>query len=158
MPGLPPLSAITVVFLFPILFITAYAGYSGVFGFWESLRYALKNFGSLLSNHLLILIMAIPSMLLIDTLFGMMLFSFLDWIVYADPIAIDNMNVVLQCLTYVFLFTIVLCIQMISFVLSTYNLKEINDAEALLKDIEMVGTRRRLRGMEMEGGFVVYGL
>ena len=146
----PAYSLLTVLLLFPFLFVAAYAGYSGVQRFGQSLRYVWKSFGTVIGNHLLILLMAIPSMWLIDTLFGQMIFSFLDWIVYADTVAIDGMNVVLQCLIYTFLFGLMLCLLTVSFAIMTYTLKEVNEAEALLGEISEVGTRRRLRGMEME--------
>lgn len=146
----PWVTAFSTLFLLPFVFIVAYAGYSGLSGFTETIRYTFRNFGAVVSNFYLILIMAIPTMWLIDTLFGSMLFAFLDWVVYADTMAIDNMNVVLQCGTYVFLFTLMFFVLSVAFALNAYKLREINEADALLEEIEGVGSRRRLRGMEME--------
>lgn len=146
----PIITALSTLFLMPFVFIVAYAGYSGLSGFKETIRYTFRNFGTVVSNFYLILIMAVPTMLLVDTLFGQMLFSFMDWIVYADTMAIDNMNVVLQCVTYLFMFTLMFCVFSVCFALNAYKLREINQADALLEEISSVGTRRRLRGMEME--------
>ncbi|OAV42995.1 stage II sporulation protein M [Lewinella sp. 4G2] len=143
-------TAISLTFVLPILFTVAYAGYSGLSGVKETVGYCVRRLGSLLSNHLLVLLMVVPGMMLIDTVVGSMLFSFLDWVVYADSVAIDNMNVVLQAVTYLFLYTIALLLLTISFCLNAYNLREINEADRLLAEIESVGTRRKLRGMELE--------
>lgn len=146
----PAMTALTSLVLLPFVFVAAYTGYSGLAGFGESLRYVLKSFAKATGFFYLLLILAIPAMWLIDSIFGSMLFSFLDWVIYADEVSIDNINVVLQCITYVYLYTIIFCLLAVSFALNAYSLRELNEAEALIEEIGQVGTRRRLRGMEME--------
>lgn len=136
--------------LLPFLMTFAYAGYSGLASLKETFRFVYTNILSAYSNFLLIIIMAVPCMWLLDTAVGSLIFAFLDWIFYADSITIDNANVVLQAISYWFLFGIVFCIWALSFSLNFYHLREVERADGLLERIETVGTKRRIRGMEME--------
>ncbi|WP_273444627.1 stage II sporulation protein M [Neolewinella agarilytica] len=136
--------------LLPFLMTFAYAGYSGLASPQETFKFVYTNILSAYSNFLLIIIMAVPCMWLLDTIVGSLIFAFLDWIFYADSITIDNANVVLQAISYWFLFGIVFCIWALSFSLNFYHLREVERADGLLERIESVGTKRRIRGMEME--------
>ena len=136
--------------LLPFLMTFAYAGYSGLASLKETFKFVYTNLLSAYSNFLLIIIMAVPCMWLLDTAVGSLIFAFLDWIFYADNITIDNANVVLQAISYWFLFGIVFCIWALSFALNFYHLREVEKADGLLERIESVGTKRRIRGMEME--------
>ncbi|NJC27371.1 stage II sporulation protein M [Neolewinella antarctica] len=143
-------TALATLFLLPFVFILAYAGYSGLSGVKETLGNTLRNFGAVIPNFYLILVMVVPLMWLIDTALGGLLFSFLDWVIYADAAELDNLNAVLQTALYAYIFTLMFALLAVSFALIAYKLREINHADALLREIESVGTRRKLRGLEME--------
>ncbi|MEM1358559.1 MAG: stage II sporulation protein M [Bacteroidota bacterium] len=134
----------------PCMLTFAYAGYAGLATFGETFRFVYTNLVSSYDRYLLILLMALPSMWLLDTIVGGLLFAFLDWIFYADPITIDNANVLLQATTYCFIYGILIILLTVSFTLNFYTLKEIEHGEGLLDDIEAVGSKRRLRGIELE--------
>ncbi|MEO0732433.1 MAG: stage II sporulation protein M [Bacteroidota bacterium] len=134
----------------PFCFVFAYAGYAGLANFREVFRYVYTNMAASYGTYLLLLAMALPVMWLIDTAIGGLLFAFLDWVVYADPILLDNVNVMLQAFTYFVLFGLLIVLFTVSFTLNFYNLREIERAEGLLDTIERVGTKRRIRGMETE--------
>ncbi len=146
----PLLVALASLLAFPFLFILAYVGYTGMAKVGRTVKYVGTNFLTAVGNMLLIYVLIIPSMWLIDTVAGHMLFSFLDWVVYTDPAAIDNLNVVFQAFTYLLFFSVMFILLSVSFALSAHKIWEIAEAEALLEKIESVGTKRRLRGMEME--------
>ncbi len=134
----------------PFMMTWAYAGYSGLATTKETFQFVYTNLSSSYSNFLLILTMAIPSMWVLDTAIGGLVFAFLDWIVYADPVTIDNFNVVLQTFSYLVLYGLVWVILSVSLTLNFYSLREIEKAEGLLESIEGVGSKRRILGMEME--------
>ena len=135
---------------FPFLFVLAYTGYAGTSGASEAIGYVGRSFVTACGDMLLIYVLAIPSMWLIDTVMGRMIFNFLDWVIYADDLTIDNMNVRFQAVTYLFFFSVMFILLSVSFALTAYKLREIAGAEALLEEIDRVGTKRRLRGMEVE--------
>jgi hypothetical protein len=51
---------------------------------------------------------------------------------------------------YFFLFGLLFVIWGVSFALNFYTLREIEQADSLLENIEAFNTKRRLRGMEVE--------
>jgi len=134
----------------PFLITFAYAGYSGLATFKETFGYVYTNLVTSYGNFLLLLLMAIPLMWVLDTMVAYFLFSFLDWVFYADAITIDNANVTLQAIVYFFLFGLLFMSWGVSFALNFYTLREIEKANTLLEDIEAFGSKRRLRGMEVE--------
>jgi uncharacterized membrane protein SpoIIM required for sporulation len=143
-------TGLAVFLLFPFLMTFAYAGYVGQATFRETFQFVYTNLVASYSNFLLVFLMAIPCIWLIDTTVGGLIFTFLDWVFYADNYAIDNLNVILQAFTYWFLFGLIVIIWGISFALNFYNLREIERADGLIESIERVGTKRRIRGMELE--------
>ena len=134
----------------PFALTFAYAGYAGLAGIKETFRFVYTNLVKSYDSFILILIMAVPTMWLIDTAIGALLFAFLDWVFYADAVTIDNANVVLQSVLYFFLFGLLFVIWGVSFALNFYTLREIERADSLLEDIEAFNTKRKLRGMEVE--------
>jgi len=145
--------AVAALFAFlalPFCFTFAYAGYAGLASVQEAFRYVYTNLTSSYGNYVMILLMAILCMLLLDSTVASLLFAFLDWIFYADPITIDNANVILQSITYFILYGLLIVILTVSFTLNFYHLREIERSEGLLADIDAVGSRRRIRGMEIE--------
>ncbi|MEL7163770.1 MAG: hypothetical protein AAFN92_23630, partial [Bacteroidota bacterium] len=77
----------------PFCFVFAYAGYAGLASFRETFRYVYTNLAASYGAYLLLLTMALPVMWLLDTAIGGLLFAFLDWVVYADAVQLDNLNV-----------------------------------------------------------------
>lgn len=145
--------AITVLFLLlllPVAMTFAYAGYAGLASLKKTFGYVFSSLAVTYSNFLIIILMAYLSAFVLTTTVGSLLFMFLDWIVYADAQAIDNANVILQCVVYYFIFGIVYCIWSVSFALNFYHLREVSGAEGLLERVEAVGSKRRIRGMETE--------
>lgn len=134
----------------PFLITFAYAGYSGLASFKETFGYVYTNLVTSYGNFLLLLLMAIPLMWVLDTMVAYFLFAFLDWVFYADAVTIDNANVTLQAIVYFFLFGLLFMAWGVSFALNFYTLREIERANTLLEDIEAFGSKRRLRGMEVE--------
>lgn len=134
----------------PFLITFAYAGYSGLATFKETFGYVYTNLVTSYGNFLLLLLMAIPLMWGLDTMVAYFLFAFLDWVFYADAITIDNANVTLQTIVYFFLFGLLFMAWGVSFALNFYTLREIEKANTLLEDIDTFGSKRRLRGMEVE--------
>ncbi len=146
-------ATITGLFVFltlPFLLTFAYAGYAGKATFRETFGFVYTNLVTSYSNFILILIMALPVMWLLDTTIGGLVFAFLDWVFYADAITIDNVNVILQALSYWFLFGLLMVIWSVSFAFNFYTLREIERAHGLLEDIAEFGGKRRIRGLEME--------
>ncbi len=145
--------AIAGLFVFlalPFALTFAYAGYAGLASAKETFRFVYTNLVKSYDSFILIIIMAVPTMWLIDTAIGGLLFAFLDWVFYADAVTIDNANVVLQSILYFFLFGLLFVIWGVSFALNFYTLREIEKADSLLEDIEAFNTKRKLRGMELE--------
>jgi len=134
----------------PFLMTFAYAGYSGLASPKETFRYVYTNLITSYGNFLLLLLMAVPLMWVLDTGVAYFLFAFLDWVFYADAITIDNANVTLQAIVYFFLFGLLFISWSVSFALNFYTLREIEKANTLLEDIDSFGSKRRLRGMEVE--------
>jgi hypothetical protein len=134
----------------PFLLTFAYAGYSGLATFKETFRYVYTNLVASYGNFILLLLMAVPLMWVLDTGVAYFLFAFLDWVFYADAVTIDNANVTLQAIVYFFLFGLLFMTWGVSFALSFYTLREIEQANTLLEDIGAFGGKRRLRGMEVE--------
>lgn len=143
-------SATFIALLFPLILTFAYAGYSGLASLKETLSYVFANLGVTYSNFLIIILMAFLCSYVLTTTVGTLIFSFLDWVVYADPAAIDNANVMLQCVLYYYIFGIIFCIWSVSFALNFYHLQEVVSGEGLLERVEQVGEKRRIRGMETE--------
>ncbi|TXF89977.1 stage II sporulation protein M [Neolewinella aurantiaca] len=134
----------------PFALTFAYTGYSGQADIRQTFRFVYTNLVRSYDSFIMILIMAIPTMWLIDTAIGSLLFSFFDWVFYADAITIDNANVVLQSVLYFFLVGTLFVIWGVSFALNFYTLREIEQANSLLEEIEAFNTKRRLRGIELE--------
>jgi uncharacterized membrane protein SpoIIM required for sporulation len=151
--GLAFNGAIAGLFVFltlPFLLTFAYAGYSGLATFRETFSIVYTNLVSSYGNFLMVILLAVPAMWLLDTVVGSLIFSFLDWVFYADAVTIDNVNVILQAISYWFLFGIIFTMWAVSSALNFYTLREIERADSLLEDIEQFGTKRRIRGMEVE--------
>jgi uncharacterized membrane protein SpoIIM required for sporulation len=151
--GLAFNAAIAGLFVFlvlPFLLTFAYAGYSGLATFRETFSFVYTNLVSSYGNFIMVILLAIPAMWVLDTAVGSLVFSFLDWVFYADAVTIDNVNVILQAISYWFLFGLVFTMWAVSSALNFYTLREIERADSLLEDIEQFGTNRRLRGMEVE--------
>ena len=134
----------------PFLLTFAYAGYSGLSTLRKVFSYVYTNLMVSYGNFLMVLLLAIPLMWLLDTAIGGLVFAFLDWVFYADVVMIDNINVILQGITYYFLFGIVFAMGAIAAAFNFYTLREIEEADSLLEDIEQFGAKRRIRGMELE--------
>ncbi len=143
-------ASLFLVLAFPVLLTFAYAGYAGIASLKETFSYVLGNLGVTYSNFLIIIIMAFLCSLVLTSAVATLVFSFLDWVIYADQAAIDNANVILQCITYYFIFGIIFCTWSISFALNFYHLREVVHADGLLERVETVGNKRRIRGMETE--------
>lgn len=139
-----------VIFLLPFVMTFAYAGYSGQASLKQTFSYVFANLPVTYSNFVIIILMAFLCSFVLTTTVGTLVFSFLDWVVYADAMAIDNANVILQCILYYFIFGIIYCIWSISFALNFYHLREVIQADGLLGRVESVGSKRRIRGMETE--------
>lgn len=139
-----------VVLVLPFLMTYAYAGYSGLATIRQTFSYVFSNIAVTFSNFLIIILMAFLCSFVLTSTVGRLVFSFLDWVVYADPVTIDNANVILQCVVYYFIFGIVYCIWSVSFALNFYHLREVAEAGGLLSRVETVGDKRRIRGMETE--------
>ncbi|MFK8165752.1 MAG: stage II sporulation protein M [Lewinella sp.] len=151
--GLAFNGAIAGLFVFlalPFLLTFAYAGYSGLATFKETFSFVYTNLVSSYGNFLMVILLAVPAMWLLDTAVGSLVFSFLDWVFYADAVTIDNVNVILQAISYWFLFGIIFTMWAVSSALNFYTLREIERGDSLLEDIEQFGTKRRIRGMEVE--------
>ncbi|MFT7119836.1 MAG: putative membrane protein SpoIIM required for sporulation [Neolewinella sp.] len=144
------IASLFVIFLLPTVMTFAYAGYAGLASLKQIFSYIFASLATTYSNFFIIILMAFLSTIVLTTTVGTLLFSFLDWVIYADPTAIDNANVILQCIVYYFIFAIVFCIWAVSFALNFYHLREIVEADGLLERIESVGSKRRIRGMETE--------
>lgn len=151
--GLAFNGAVAGLFVFltlPFLLTFAYAGYSGLSTFRETFSFVYTNLVSSYGNFLMVILMAVPAMWLLDTVVGSLIFAFLDWVFYADAVTIDNVNVVLQAISYWFLFGIIFTMWAVSSAINFYTLREIERADSLLEDIEQFGSKRRIRGMEVE--------
>lgn len=134
----------------PFLLTFAYAGYSGLATFRETFSFVYTNLVISYGNSLLILLLAIPTIWLLDTAIGGLIFAFFDWVFYADAVTIDNFNVILQAISYWLMFGLVFTMWGISSALSFYTLREIEKADSLLEEVERFGEKRRIRGMEVE--------
>lgn len=143
-------SGIFIALLLPLVLTFAYAGYAGQASLKETFGYVFSNLGVTYSNFLIIILMAFLCSYVLTTTVGTLIFSFLDWVVYADPGAIDNANVILQCVLYYYIFGIIFCIWSVSFALNFYHLQEVVRGEGLLERVEAVGEKQRIRGMEIE--------
>lgn len=139
-----------VALVLPLAITFAYAGYGGFASLRETFRYVFANIAVTYSNFLIIILMAALCSYVLTSVVGTLVFSFLDWVVYADPATIDNANVILQCITYYFIFGIIFCIWSVSFALNFHHLHEVTHATGLLERVESVGSKRRIRGMETE--------
>ena len=146
----PVIASTFAALLLPVVMTYAYAGYAGQATLGDTFRNVFSNLAVTYSNYLIIALMAFLSTIVLTTIVGQLVFSFLDWVVYADVQTIDNANVILQCLVYYFLFGLVYCVWSISFALNFYHLQEVTEAEGLLERVEAVGTKRRIQGMETE--------
>jgi len=144
---------VTSLFVFlalPFLITFAYAGYAGHATAREVFRYVYTHLVLTYSNFLTVLLLALPLMWVVDTTVGSLIFAFLDWVIYADTVTIDNANVILQSLLYGFLFGLAFITLTITLVLNFHSVREIELAEELLVHIESFGDNRKLRGMEVE--------
>lgn len=134
----------------PFLMTFAYAGYSGLASFKETFNFVYTNLATSYGNFLTVLLLAFPTIWLLDTGIGALVFAFFDWVFYADAITIDNVNVILQAISYWCLFGLVFTMWGISSALSFYTLREVEQAASLLEEVESFGEKRRIRGMEVE--------
>ena len=116
----------------------------------DTFRFVYTSLTKSYSSYILILVMAVPTMWLVDTAIGSLLFAFFDWIFYSDAVTIDNANVVLQSVLYCYLLGLLFVIWGASFALKFYTLREIDQATGLLSEIEAFNTKRKVRGIEVE--------
>lgn len=135
---------------FPFLLTYAYAGSAGLATFRETFGYVYGNLSGSYGNFLLILLFAVPVLLLLDLSVGGLLFSVFDWLILTDDISIYNWNTILQAVLYYFLYGIIFGAWSVALILNFYGVRETREAHSLLERIETVGSRRRLRGMEVE--------
>lgn len=143
-------AALSVGFLFPVLLTVAHATYAKATSFPTAVRYVFTSLPTTYSNFLMITIMAFFGSFVLTSTVGQLFFAFLDWVIFADPVTIDNTNVILQCALYFFIFGLVFCLWATSFALNFYHLQEIATGKGLLERIGQVGKQRVLRGMTAE--------
>ena len=134
----------------PFLLLWGVGSYALDIPFRTVFRLTYTNLISSYGLLVLLLLIALPVTYLIDTVIGEFFFQFLDWVIYTDGGTIDGRNVMLQAYCYYFLFSFLFSTCVIAYVLALGSLLEVETARDLRRRIALVGSQRRLRGMEKE--------
>ncbi len=145
-----PAVALLVFLLFPFLLVLAVAGYATDGSPGPTFRMVYTNLGSSYGTFFLIGVLMLPMIYLMDSVLGEYFFAFLDWVIFSDPSSLDGRNVMLQAFCYQFFFLMTLCTWAVAYALSVGSLLEIATATALSERINLIGQKRRLRGLERE--------
>ena len=138
-------------FVLPLVIAGGYAAYvKGTTGALPMVRYALRGYLKLFGGYALLLLLAIPTMFLLDTVLGQLIFNLIDWVFYTEEYKRYAINAVLQCGIYSFCLALLLIVVSSYVAISAHSFWEVNEAPGLLKRIQDFGGRGRLRGLEVE--------
>lgn len=137
--------------LLPLVIAAGYAAYlAETTGAGAMLKYSLRGFLKLVGGYILLMLLAIPTMLLLDTVLGQFVFNLIDWIFYVEEYKRYAINAVLQCGIYAFCSALLLITLSCYAAISAHSFWEVNEAPKLLERIRGVGRRGKLRGLEVE--------
>ena len=144
-------SLLLVVFVYPFLLMLGYAFGRGTQGKGGMVfRYVYGHLPESFVPQLVTLLLALPVMYLLDTVFGTLIFQALEWVIYAEGATIDRLNVGLQVFLYVLAFGLLFFLWCLQSGLAFETVHERNQAGGLRERMQEVGRGRQLRGMHAE--------
>ncbi|MGB3548534.1 MAG: stage II sporulation protein M [Saprospiraceae bacterium] len=116
----------------------------------ESFRLVYTRLGQTLGIFLLILLLGFICFSILNSTVTTTIFSFLNWVISADAITLNEYNVVIQTFIYFFYFAMILLLFQITLAVNFYSVREMEQATVLRENIERIGSGRTLRGLAME--------